>query len=439
MEQKAQTMDITEKGNRISSPSAQRISVIDALRGFALLGVILMHMLDHFGYSSAVGADHYNPTKWDSAIQWFTNMMIRGKFISIFSFLFGLSFFIQMDRAAKKGFDFRTRFLWRMLLLFLVGLVGTSFAYVDILTVYAVFGVVLVLLFPLKNRVLWLLAGLLLLGVPNWMITGLDYARFDTPVSETISTGIVSDETQISGLGQFAGQNSFLSTVKENLGVKTIEKLKFQFIHSNTGFLVLALFILGFIVGRLRFFNYVHVRKRKNLYLLAAFFLSVIVIFTVNRILPDSAADWRTVRPPGGNVPVLYLVKSSLNNLFTIAMAGTLAMGFITLYQLESVRKYLNWLTPYGRMGLTNYEAQNVTGAILFSAWGFGDFFGGKGAAFLFTLGLAIYLLQAMLSEIWIKRYLYGPLEWLWRSGTYMKRQPFKRKPDKKLKGLVLD
>ncbi len=79
--------------NLIASAPSQRITVIDALRGFALLGVILMHMLDHFGYTIGNIPGAASPSMWDGAIQWFTNMMIRGKFISIFSFLFGLSFY----------------------------------------------------------------------------------------------------------------------------------------------------------------------------------------------------------------------------------------------------------------------------------------------------------------------------------------------------------
>ena len=122
------------------------------------------------------------------------------------------------------------------------------------------------------------------------------------------------------------------------------------------------------------------------------------------------------------------LMNSTLNNLSTITLSGTLAMGFISLYQVAGIRKYLNLLTPYGRMGLTNYEIQNVIGAILFSAWGFGSVFGSKGVTLLFVLGLIIYSLQVIVSEKWMRYFLYGPLEWLWRSGTYLQWQPFKRK-----------
>ena len=140
----------------INTTNLQRITVIDALRGFALLGVILMHMIDRFGYE-ITNLSNSSPSTLDTYVHWFSNLVIRGKFISIFSFLFGLSFFIQMERASKKGIDFRSRFLWRMLLLCIIGLIGTSFTYLDILSIYALFGVILVFLFPLKNWMLMLI------------------------------------------------------------------------------------------------------------------------------------------------------------------------------------------------------------------------------------------------------------------------------------------
>lgn len=90
-----------EQSKTISAPQS-RIHVLDALRGFALLGVILMHMLQHFGVFSGAPASEPQFPILDTAIQWLSQHVIMGKFINIFAFLFGLSFFIQMDRGAKK-------------------------------------------------------------------------------------------------------------------------------------------------------------------------------------------------------------------------------------------------------------------------------------------------------------------------------------------------
>jgi uncharacterized protein len=78
-------------------------------------------------------------------------------------------------------------------------------------------------------------------------------------------------------------------------------------------------------------------------------------------------------------------------------------------------------------MGLTNYVMQNVVGCFLFSTWAFGAIFGRWGTAELFASGFVLYITQAVISKYWMKYYLYGPFEWLWRSATYLKLQPFRK------------
>lgn len=182
-----------EQSKTISAPQS-RIHVLDALRGFALLGVILMHMLQHFGVFSGAPASEPQFPILDTAIQWLSQHVIMGKFINIFAFLFGLSFFIQMDRGAKKGIDFRKRFIWRMVILFAIGIVGNSFFTADILPIYAAFGVIMVLLFPLKNWILIVIAILLLIGTPRIIAT--NYERtVKTEQTENIPQQSISNES----------------------------------------------------------------------------------------------------------------------------------------------------------------------------------------------------------------------------------------------------
>lgn len=423
------------KENEIGSKPIQRITVIDALRGFALLGVILMHLLDYFGYADAHLSDDSPLDKLDTLVERFSSIMIRGKFIGIFSFLFGLSFYIQMERASEKGIDFRGRFLWRMWLLFIIGIFGTCFTYLDILTIYAVFGVILVILYPLKKWMLMLIVFLILTGVPNLFLIGFENMKTKKPAGSAlpemaaqpihrvlqITTEKMADVHTAKGV-------TFLQTAKDNLTEKAIDKVKFQFIYSDTGYLVLALFIAGFMVGKLHFFEEVHIRKKRNMVLLAAFMMVYLVILLITRRIElNQPVDLSKLRAEGGEVPFIALLTSSLHNIRSIAMSGVLVTGFITLYQISGIRKYLNLLTPYGRMGLTNYEMQHIVGAILFSNWGFGSFFGRQGSTFLFVLALIIYAMQVIISSYWMRRFLYGPLEWLWRSGTFLKWQLFKK------------
>jgi uncharacterized protein len=117
----------------------------------------------------------------------------------------------------------------------------------------------------------------------------------------------------------------------------------------------------------------------------------------------------------------------TLQDLELVLFSGALTVGFVLLYQTLKFGKYLDILSPYGRTALTNYIMQGVIGAILFSPWALGSIFSNWGVASLFLLGIVIYVVQIVCSKYWLKQFLYGPLEWLWRSGTYLKWQPFKK------------
>ena len=413
--------------------SQKRINVIDALRGFSLLGVILIHMMQKFGYLSDNIIEGARYPMFDTIIQLLETHVIAGRFITIFSFLFGLSFFIQMDRASKRGVDFRGRFLWRMVILFVIGIVGTTFAYMDILTLYAFYGIILVLLFPLRNWVLITLTSLILFGLPLMSMVGFDNITFNETITlnQPSDANVVDRETLNTTTNEdvLITNSSFIESAKDNLFVKTKEKLNFQFRKSSIGYIVLALFILGFVVGRTGFFEKVNIKRRKNYILLISFFIVSVVTKLLGRLVaPENTTDIFLLVSQGLKVPISSIIALTLNDLSMLFQSGVLAMGFIVLYQTKFLGKYLDLLSPYGRMGLTNYEAQNVVGAILFSSWGLGSFFGGLGITELFFLGLIIYAIQIIASKQWLRHFLYGPLEWLWRSGTYMKWQSFKRK-----------
>lgn len=413
--------------------SQKRINVIDALRGFSLLGVILIHMMQKFGYLSDNIIEGARYPMFDTIIQLLVTHVIAGRFITIFSFLFGLSFFIQMDRASKRGVDFRGRFLWRMVILFVIGIVGTTFAYMDILTLYAFYGIILVLLFPLRNWVLITLTSLILFGLPLMSMVGFDNITFNETITlnQPSDANVVDRETLNTTTNEdvLITNSSFIESAKDNLFVKTKEKLNFQFRKSSIGYIVLALFILGFVVGRTGFFEKVNIKRRKNYILLISFFIVSVVTKLLGRLVaPENTTDIFLLVSQGLKVPISSIIALTLNDLSMLFQSGVLAMGFIVLYQTKFLGKYLDLLSPYGRMGLTNYEAQNVVGAILFSSWGLGSFFGGLGITELFFLGLIIYAIQIIVSKQWLRHFLYGPLEWLWRSGTYMKWQSFKRK-----------
>lgn len=411
-------MQTTNSSNEIIT--TKRITVIDSLRGFALLGVILMHMLQHFGVFSGVRPEEPLFPILDEAIQWLSQNVIMGRFINIFACLFGLSFFIQMDSAARKGIDFRKRFLWRMAILFVIGMIGNAFFTADILSIYAVFGVIMVFLFPLKNKVLILIACLLLLGTPRLLMMGYDRIAKTEQIAE--NTNPAQRRAMPSTI-----EPSSINSAKENLTFKLQGKLNYQFGMNGRGYITMALFILGLVIGRLQFFKEVQSKQKRNVILFAGFMLGTLVLNLILNLIPQEPISFRMLMTSGYEIPFVAVAVSVLNDMSVVLSSGALAMGFIVLYQTKGIGKYLNVLTPYGRMGLTNYEMQGILGAFLFSMWGLGSIFSSWGTTEVFVLGLVVYAIQVIISKYWLTKFRYGPLEWLWRSATYLKWQPLRK------------
>jgi uncharacterized protein len=160
--------------------------------------------------------------------------------------------------------------------------------------------------------------------------------------------------------------------------------------------------------------------------LFIGFLSGTLLITLIQNILPAQNI-FLLFRPDGQKIPSALLLDRTLADTGMVLFTGALTMGFVLLYQNKRFTKYLEVLSPYGRTALTNYIMQGVIGCLLFAPWAFGTYFGNWGVAALFLLGLVIYIVQIVFSRLWLKRYLYGPLEWLWRSGTFLKLQPFKR------------
>lgn len=411
---------------KTSSTFLGRITVIDALRGFALLGVILVHMYQHFGIFSFSGAEPEESLfpQLDSALNWFARNILMGKFINIFAFLFGMSFFIQMDSASRKGIDFRKRFIWRMVVLFAIGMAGNIFFTGDILSIYAVFGVFMVLMFKFKNWVLISIAALLLIGTPRISKT-IFYSQIRTEQVEQTPRAAAARMTPQRN-NAATEKPSFWRSAERNLTDGYMGKLNYQFGTNGRGYLTFALFIIGLIVGRLRFFEQIYTQKRRTKILFAGFTISTILTTIIINHLPEMPRS--LVFAPASEMTTLAFVNLALIDITSVLFSGAIVLGFILLYQIKSIGKYLDSLSSYGRMGLTNYVMQGVIGSILFSMWAFGSIFGAYGVTESFILGAVIYALQMVISKYWLKYYQYGPLEWLWRSATYLKIQPLKKK-----------
>lgn len=337
-----------------------------------------------------------------------------------------MSLFIQIDKAAQKGIDFRGRFVWRMVLLMLFGLLCHSFYSVEIISVYAFFGLILLALYRVKTGFLLVLCALLIVGAPR-------IAQVHFHNQQVAAEAVAVEETN--STEQRAGQQppvhianpSFINSAKYNYAERLEGKLNYQFGFIGRGYITFALFILGMLVGRSRFLEKAGEKKPQLLRLFFGFAVGTLAIGVIQSLLPEQNIRI-FFRAEGVHLPWTLVLYQALSDLSLLTFSGALVSGFLWLYYSDRVGQYLDTLAPYGRTALTNYIAQGVIGTLLFAPWALGAFFCAWGAFSIVLLGLVIYIVQGALSYVWLKHYLYGPLEWLWRSGTYLSIQPFSRK-----------
>lgn len=405
----------TNKKNRIHS--------IDALRGFALAGIVIAHVLEQ--YLAAFPTEQMQAVMFagpvDTIVDGFSFWIIRGKFFALFSLLFGLSFFIQMDNAEKSGVHYKTRYLWRLLVLLGIGLIHNFFYSGDILVVYVLFGFLLIPFHSVSNKVVLAVAVLLFLGGGRF----LSYSIFgNEPILEMSIENF--EETYIAALTS----GSILEVWGVNF-LSMIGKFNFQLGVIGRGYLTFAFFLLGMWIGRTRLFENLQTNKE-----------------VLRTILKYSAAGTFAM------IPLFWYLFSQMENIFDFTTWWSmfalsaydnfnffftifLAAGFVYLYGRPNTQKLLSWFAPYGRMALTNYVFQSLIGTFLFFNWGLG-YIGQLRNIELLLIGLIIISMQMIISYYWLLVFRYGPLEWAWRSLTYMKAQPFMRESAKMKPGPVV-
>src|SRR6056297_1853128 len=233
-------------------PELNRIEIIDAFRGFALAGIVFVHFTEQFlaapAPEGAMDAVVQGPL--DQAIDIFINLFLRGKFFALFSLLFGLGFFIQMDRAAHRGVDFRLRFVWRLLILMIIGYLHHMFYRGDILTIYAALGLALVFFHKVPGKWLMVIITLIFLGIPRIIIFWING-------SENLFSAIefLPDSPQLMVYFTTLTSGSLWSVFESNATEGMLMKADFQLGVFSRGYLTFAFFLAGLMLGRMRFFE----------------------------------------------------------------------------------------------------------------------------------------------------------------------------------------
>jgi uncharacterized protein len=403
--------------------SAERVELLDALRGFALLGILVINLGGFIGYFELTPEQRMAlPTALtDGAAEFFLAAFGKGKFYSLFSLLFGIGFAVQMLRAEERGVDFAPRYRRRLAIPVAIGAVHLSFIWAgDILVLYALLGFLLIPLRRLPDRTL-LFVSLVLIATPvlqhalMLMSDGLlNPGGWLIALSERIDAQLVGADVATPYLSLVV-QGGWADFFRWNASGPT---WRFgEILEEGRAFKVLAMFLVGFVVARRSIFH--DLERHRGL------FRRVLLIGLAVGLIANLGMAYLAVLGGAEYLSPAGLAETGLYAVGVVPLALAYAAAFALLWASPRWRRLLLVMAPAGRMALTNYVAQSVIAIALFYGIGLG--WGGRvGPTLVVPLALLIFAAQVQLSVFWLRRFRYGPLEWLWRSLTYGERQPMR-------------
>ena len=392
-----------------ASQKVTRIADVDALRGFALLGILQVNIM---AFSSVMYGIPSSGTEqsfgFSDLVHLFISTIFEMKFYLLFSFLFGYSVTLQMQSALRAGDTFVPRFLRRQAGLWVIGLLHAVLLFHgDILSTYALLGVVLLLWRNSPDRAL-VKSAIWLIGITAVLWASLGVLLWNYP--EQPDTAQLLSEAQ---LAYTAYSGSFSSVIMQHLNELKVMWLILLLIQAPCA---LAMFLLGFLAGKHQFLAqpdqyrpYLKPAIKAGLFIgLPASFITALTALLV------AGTHWEM-----------------LGLALSLATAPLLTFGIIAIMlKFFSTERGLFWrdaLAPAGRMALSNYLLQSLICGFIFYGYGLGLI--DQTSAFTNVLiGLAIFAFQLVFSRWWMKHYYYGPLEWLLRALTIGHWSDLKRK-----------
>ncbi len=379
-----------------------RIEIIDALRGSALLGILLVHSVEHWDF---LRYPEHAPA-WLTALDGQTHdiafFLFGGKAYAIFAMMFGVSFYLILERWSQRGINFRGRFLWRLGVLAIFGYLHGIIYCGDILLVLAVLGAPLVFLYKLGNRTLVWMSVLLVLQIPSlWQVGRVLFETGYQP----------SQPYHWQIYGQLFGvysHGSFLDVCATNLWQGQLSRIWWT-IETGRYTQMMGLFVWGLLIGRSRVFADPARSVRLGRCALCWGLIGFAILYPVKSQL----GAW------GLKDLSRYETDNLVSSYCNLAQLAIWAGGFVLLYQWTKARAVLCLLVPYGRMSLTCYVTQALVGVPFFYGYGLA-LYRHMGQFYSILYGGAFFVMQCTLAHYWLKCFLYGPLEWLWRSCTFL-------------------
>ena len=391
------------------------------LRGFALFGVLWANVLWFFsGYGDLTPSERLNlsTAAIDSVVLQFETIFVVNKFITIFSFLFGVGFAMQMGRAIVQDSIAKQLFVRRMSWLLVFGLAHALFIWSgDILHLYAVLGILMMTVTKGSDRKLIVFGLLAAVLLPSFIRTAISLVPYLTDGNVDLNVGFEQRWQAATELRGKVVHGSYVDLIRANVADFRAWLLTDDAL--TTGTASFGKFLLGFWVGRAGIFTLLTSSDSTEPRLSSTIQLvwRGLLYGGLIGVVGPSAISMLT-----GSGWLLGLLRSVLWDMGVIALAASYICGLVLLFRRPKWRKRLFYFAPVGRMALTNYLLQSVICMILF--YGFG-LYGRVGPTGSLVVTFVVFTAQVVFSTLWLRRFRFGPAEWSWRSLTYRRRQPF--------------
>jgi uncharacterized protein len=370
-----------------------RIQDVDALRGFALLGILIVNItFAASGFPIHVAADPAYQSWLDHTVHWVSATFVDMKFYLLFSFLFGYSFQLQLEAAQRAGASFKPRMLRRLGALFAIGALHMIFLITgDILSVYALIGLVLLAMRRVKDRTALIVAG----AIYAYLFVTLAAATLFMDASAVLdpTTAVAAAQETTANLA-----GSFSDIIGEHIKALPVYGLSILSVQGPT---TLAAFLLGMVAGRRRLLANVTGKE-------AVLRLIQLVGFVVG------ITGGMAYASAGGNGATGGVLVSVLTAPFLAAAYVATLLRVMHSDRGEDLRRVL---APAGRMALSNYLGQSVATVLIFTGIGLG-LVGQVSPLETMGIAVAIFVVQVALSQVWLNRFGYGPVEGVLRAVT---------------------
>lgn len=374
-----------------------RIEALDLMRGFALLGILIANML--FFHTPFI---HIDPYSWFTApgdvetYKWIS-IFVQGSFYPIFALLFGYGINMQYEKAIKAGSPFAPVLVRRLAILLVFGLIHALLIWAgDILFTYAVMGFLLILFVRIPAKWLVPIAAVLYI-IPTGLLVGLFrlLERLDPTAVDNSFVDLHKIELSISAYAQGSFGEIFMQRFSDWLLIGVANTFLMGW------FMILPLIIMGAALSKWKVIERASEMKRR-LVVIAVLMIASGILINLIPFLYGASASNRFIQEAFGD----------------IILAGGYVALLLLLTQIPLFRTVFRPVAKAGRMSLTTYITQSIVATLIFYSYGFG-LYGKVDLATGTWIALGVFFIQVVFAELWLLKFQIGPLEWLWRKGTY--------------------